>query len=71
MTPIPEPYCPKCTGKPRLRQRALTPAQRSSLKGNLARSGARFDALYLCNVCEAVYAFQDGFSTFLGHLPVP
>jgi len=61
-----EPHCPKCQGKPTQGQRKLTEIERDKLTGaTFAAASARFDSAFVCKFCGAIYAHQDGFSTFL------
>ena len=61
-----EPHCPKCRGKPTQGQRKLTEMERDKLTGTaFATVSARFDDAFVCKFCGAIYAFDDGFSTFL------
>lgn len=69
IVPDKQPHCPKCKGRPTNGQRKLTARQRDGLNGKMREAvAARFDSVYWCATCRAVYGFDNGFSTFLGHL---
>ena len=60
------PHCPKCKGKPTNGQRRLTETKRDKLTGDTWQAvNVRFASAYACNLCGAIYSYQDGFSTYI------